>query len=40
MTVFDLRKIGAPAAEQVARRYSWPQVFDRLFAIYRDVCGA
>jgi len=33
----DLKKIGADAGAQVALRYSWTQVFERLFAIYRDV---
>lgn len=33
----DLPRIGATAAAEVARRYSWTRVFDRLFAIYREV---
>lgn len=33
----DLKKAGAQAAARVAGRYSWTLVFERLFAIYRDV---
>ena len=33
----DLKKSGALAGEHVSRHYSWEQVFDRLFAIYREV---
>jgi alpha-1,6-mannosyltransferase len=33
----DLARIGAAASETVAQRYSWTQVFDRLFAIYRNL---
>jgi alpha-1,6-mannosyltransferase len=39
MSALNLRALGAPAAKVVAERYSWRGVFDRLFAIYRDVCG-
>ncbi|MEA3188905.1 MAG: alpha,6-mannosyltransferase [Chthoniobacter sp.] len=35
----DLKKIGAAASEHVAQHYSWRQVFDRLFAIYRGVAS-
>jgi alpha-1,6-mannosyltransferase len=40
MSALDLRAVGGPAARLVAERYSWRVVFDRLFAIYREVCGA
>ena len=33
----DLKKSGAQAGAQVARLYSWTHVFERLFAIYREV---
>ena len=33
----DLKEVGARASVHVARHYSWNQVFDRLFAIYREV---
>jgi alpha-1,6-mannosyltransferase len=33
----NLVQIGAAASAEVLRRYSWTQVFDRLFAIYREV---
>jgi alpha-1,6-mannosyltransferase len=33
----DLPASGAEAGRQVARQYSWTHVFDRLFAIYREV---
>ena len=33
----DLKQSGAEAAELVAQRYSWTRVFERLFAIYREV---
>ena len=33
----DLKKAGALAGAHVTRHYSWNQVFDRLFAIYREV---
>jgi len=33
----DLKKSGATASRRVTRLYSWTQVFDRLFAIYREV---
>lgn len=32
----NLARIGAAAGAEVARRYSWRRVFDRLFAIYRE----
>lgn len=35
-----LRRAGAIAAARVAERFSWDRVFDRLFAVYRDVCAA
>ena len=34
----DLRAMGNSAARAVAKRYSWPDVFDRIFSIYREVC--
>lgn len=33
----DLKAAGTGASIKVARRYSWNQVFDRLFSIYRGV---
>ena len=33
----NLAQIGAAASAEVLHRYSWTQVFDRLFAIYREV---
>jgi alpha-1,6-mannosyltransferase len=33
----DLKKIGATASREVVQHYSWTRVFDRLFAIYREV---
>jgi alpha-1,6-mannosyltransferase len=33
----DLQTIGAAAGRQVAGQYSWTHVFERLFAIYREV---
>lgn len=38
-TTFDLLSMGAAAAEAVAERYAWRQVFDQLFCIYREVCA-
>ncbi|MEI8342773.1 MAG: glycosyltransferase family 4 protein, partial [Verrucomicrobiota bacterium] len=35
----ELKRIGAQAGAQVALRYSWKHVFERLFAIYRDVAN-
>ncbi len=35
----DLSWIGARAAEAVAARYSWREVFARLLCIYREVCA-
>lgn len=35
----DLPVAGQIAAQAVAERYSWPQVFDGLFCIYREVCA-
>lgn len=35
----DLKKIGAQAGVHVTERYSWNHVFDRLFAIYREVAN-
>lgn len=34
----ELEEMGAAAAKKVAARYSWPDVFGRLFCIYREVC--
>ncbi|MBA2743620.1 MAG: glycosyltransferase, partial [Chthoniobacterales bacterium] len=36
---FDLPAMGAAAAEAVAGRYAWREVFARLFCIYREVCA-
>ncbi len=36
----DLPSIGLQAAEQAARLYAWPKVFERLFCIYREVCAS
>jgi glycosyltransferase involved in cell wall biosynthesis len=33
----DLRQIGDAAAIAVSERFAWRQVFERLFAIYREV---
>lgn len=33
----DLKKTGALASRRVTGRYSWTQVFERLFAVYREV---
>jgi alpha-1,6-mannosyltransferase len=33
----DIRRIGQAASEAVAERFSWDQVFPRLFAIYEKV---
>jgi alpha-1,6-mannosyltransferase len=33
----DLRTLGRVVSEQARARYGWPQVFDRLFCIYREV---
>jgi hypothetical protein len=30
--------LGASAAGAVAEQYAWPQVFERLFRVYRTVC--
>ena len=35
-----LRRAGREAAGRVAARYAWERVFDRLFAVYREVCDA
>ena len=35
----DLKNVGMAAAANVAERFAWPRVFDRLFRIYREVCG-
>jgi alpha-1,6-mannosyltransferase len=35
----DLRKLGADAARTAEQLHAWPQVFDRLFCIYREVCA-
>jgi alpha-1,6-mannosyltransferase len=37
MAANDLRAFGRTAAANVATRYAWPRVFDRLFSVYRDV---
>ncbi len=33
----DLRALGLAASERARAHYAWPQVFDRLFCIYREV---
>jgi alpha-1,6-mannosyltransferase len=35
----DLKALGRAAAEQAAAQYAWPQIFERLFCIYREVCA-
>jgi alpha-1,6-mannosyltransferase len=35
----NLRQMGDAAAIAVAERFAWRQVFERLFGIYREVCG-
>jgi alpha-1,6-mannosyltransferase len=35
----DLRKLGADAARAAERSHACPQVFDRLFCIYRELCA-
>ena len=39
MSESDLRKLGADAARTAERLHAWPQVFERLFCIYREVCA-
>ena len=39
MSARDLRKLGADAARTAEGLHAWPEVFDRLFCIYRDVCA-
>jgi len=39
MSESDLRKLGAGAARTAERLHAWPQVFERLFCIYREVCA-
>ncbi len=39
-TAFDLLGTGTAAAEAVTQRFAWRLVFDRLFCIYREVCGS
>jgi alpha-1,6-mannosyltransferase len=34
-----LPALGTKAAQTVARLHAWPQIFDRLFCIYREVCA-
>jgi hypothetical protein len=36
-TASDLKAMGSAAAKGTAERYAWPQVFARLFCIYREV---
>ena len=40
MSASDLSSLGAVAAENVARRFAWPQVFERLFSIYHEVIAS
>ena len=35
----DVHKLGMDAARAAERSHAWPQVFDRLFCIYREVCA-
>jgi alpha-1,6-mannosyltransferase len=35
----DLHSLGATAAQEVAARYAWPHIFERLFCVYREVCA-
>ncbi len=35
----DLPALGRAAADRVGHRYAWPVVFERLFSVYREVCG-
>jgi alpha-1,6-mannosyltransferase len=35
----DLKAMGKAAAQAAAERHAWPQVFERLFCIYREVCA-
>ena len=37
MSAQDLKKMGETASREVRERYSWEQVFARLFGIYREV---
>ena len=39
-TAGDLKAMGDTAAKGAAGRYAWPQVFERLFCIYREVCAS
>ncbi len=39
MARLPLPEIGAQAAAAVAGRFAWPEVFARLFCIYREVCA-
>ncbi|MGZ5019354.1 MAG: glycosyltransferase [Chthoniobacterales bacterium] len=40
MAETNLRALGRVAAANVAAQYAWPQVFDRLFSIYREVIAS
>lgn len=35
----DLRALGLAAAGEAATRHAWPEVFARLFSVYREVCS-
>ncbi len=39
MSARDLSALGLGAATIASDRYAWPQVFDRLFCIYEQVCA-
>ena len=39
MATADLDALGEKASSAVAEQYAWPRVFERLFRIYREVCG-
>lgn len=40
MSALDLKALGAEAARSATERNAWPQVFSRLFSIYREVCAS
>ena len=39
-TTADLKAMGSAAVTAAVERYAWPQVFGRLFCIYREVCAS
>ena len=40
MSACDLDSLGNVAAARIAEKYAWPQVFERLFSIYREVISS